>query len=155
MNIWEAYKERTEVQGRTSREVALNRKSFMIRNKLRDTLSFFEVPVDNVIQEVAIINTDIFNEKTIISLPSEDIRHGSLVEWEDSHWLVTERDSNTTVYTRAKMVQCNHLLKWVTADGVIHEQWCVIEDGTKLRHTLVEAYGIVWYIGNDIQQRLP
>jgi hypothetical protein len=49
----------------------------------------------------------------------------------DNYWLVTERDVNMTVYTRAKMVQCNHLLRWVSEDDKICEQWCIIEDGTK------------------------
>lgn len=29
------------------------------------------------------------------------------------------------------MIQCNYLLRWVDSDAVIHEQWCIIEDGTK------------------------
>ena len=84
-------------------------------------------------QNVAIINSDNLNEKYIFSLPDEDIRHGDLIEWMDNHWLVTERDANTTVYTRAKLLQCNYLLKWVSEDHIVHEQWCVIEDGTKLK----------------------
>ena len=55
------------------------------------------------------------------------------MHWMDNYWLITERDADTTVYTRAKMIQCNHLLKWVSDDNTIHEQWCIIEDGTKLR----------------------
>ena len=29
------------------------------------------------------------------------------------------------------MVQCNHLLRWVSKDDEICEQWCIVEDGTK------------------------
>ena len=64
-------------------------------------------------------------------MPDDDLTHGSLIYWMDNYWLITERDANTTIYTRAKMIQCNHLLKWVSDDNVICEQWCIIEDGTK------------------------
>lgn len=82
-------------------------------------------------QKVAIINSDNLDEKTIFSMPHEDIELGSLVYWMGNRWLVYERDANTTVYTRAKLIQCNHLLKWISSDGEIMEQWCVVEDGTK------------------------
>ena len=29
------------------------------------------------------------------------------------------------------MIQCNYLLRWVSDDNTICEQWCIIEDGTK------------------------
>ena len=82
-------------------------------------------------QNVAIINSDNLNEKYIYSMPGEDIQNGSLVHWMDNYWLVTERDANTTVYTRAKLLQCNYLLRWVSDEDLICEQWCVVEDGTK------------------------
>ena len=56
---------------------------------------------------------------------------GSLVEWADNHWLITEKDANNELRTRVKLLQCNFLLKWIDEDHIIHEQWCVIEDGTK------------------------
>lgn len=49
----------------------------------------------------------------------------------DNYWLVTERDPNITLYTKAKLLQCNHLLKWINSDDKIITQWCVVEDGTK------------------------
>ena len=64
-------------------------------------------------------------------MPGETIKHGSLVHWMDQYWLVVEKDYNTTLYTRAKLQQCNYLLRWVSEDAVIHEQWCIVEDGTK------------------------
>ena len=72
--------------------------------------------------------------KPIIIIRREDVHHGGLVQWMNSYWLITEKDFNTEVYTRAKMLQCNYLLKWVDdEDRSIHEQWCIIEDGTKLK----------------------
>lgn len=147
MSVWDTYLERGELRGRTKREAALRRESSYLNRKVPDSLSYCEVsiydeahgydlPSDEANPElftrkVAIINSDNLNEKYIYSLPGEDIEHGSLVHWMDNYWLVTERDANTTVYTKAKIIQCNHLLRWVTANGQIHEQWCIIEDGTK------------------------
>jgi len=132
MGVWDTYEMRSAARGRTARSASLNREVSYLRRKLPDNLSYNEhVPIDGVEQNVAIINSDNLNEKMIYSLPGEDIVHGGLVEWMDNRWLVTERDANTTLYTRARMVQCNHLLKWVDDLDMIHEQWCIVEDGTK------------------------
>lgn len=131
MGVWDTYKSRAEAHGETKRITAYNREVRMLQQKTKDNLSFQAVTIDDEEQNVSIINSDNLNEKTIISLPGEDLRHGGLVHWMDNYWLITERDANTTVYTKCKMIQCNYLLKWVSRDGVIHEQWCIVEDGTK------------------------
>lgn len=143
MSVWDVYQSRANARGDTKRATQLKREIRTVQDKLPDNLSYQSVIIYDlehgyniseeyaIQQNVAIINSDNLNEKTIIALPGDDIIHGSLVFWMDNHWLVTERDANTTVYTRAKMIQCNHLLKWVSADDEIIEQWCIIEDGTK------------------------
>lgn len=133
MGVWDTYESRIDARGGTKRGAALRRETRMIKNKLKENLTYQTVTIDDVDQDVAVINSDNLNEKTIISLPGEDIGHGGLVSWMGNYWLITERDANTTVYTRAKMIQCNYLLKWVSDDNTIHEQWCIIEDGTKLK----------------------
>lgn len=146
MSAWDTYLNLTEVRGRTKRGSALRRTAERLSNHIPDTLSYQEVVIygrtsgfryvdgdelSGAARNVAIINSDNLNEKSIIALPGEDIEHGCLVSWMGNNWLVTERDANTTVYTKAKMIQCNHLLHWMNEDGRICEQWCIIEDGTK------------------------
>ena len=131
MNPWDIYQSRLESIGATKRTAKLRRESRYLSAKLPDNLSYATVDIDGFAQEVAIISTDNLNEKFIYSLPGEDIIPGGLVEWMGNHWLVTEKDAATELYARAKMIQCNYLLKWVDPDHVIHEQWCIIEDGTK------------------------
>lgn len=161
MSAWTTYESRADVHGRTRRQTALRREIHDLNKRLPDTLSYHMVEIfdcyhgynidDKIVQskymsdqKVAIINSDNLNEKFIFSFPGEDIQNGSLVHWMDQYWLVTERDANTTVYTKAKLLQCNFLLKWVSADKNIIEQWCVVEDGTKLsvcnrtRHSLAQ-----------------
>lgn len=148
MGVWDIYTKRVNVRGGTERNANKRREIIAIQNHLPDNLSYTDVTIDDISQTVAIINSDNLNEKRIISMPGEDIRHGGLVYWMDNHWLITERDANTTIYTRGTMLQCNYLLKWVSDDDVIHEQWCVVEDGTKSRHAHMRA--MVWHAGNGV-----
>lgn len=131
MSVWDIYESRLGVRGSSKREAVKRQELKNIERHLPDNLSYTTCTIDGVEQTVAIINSDNLNEKKILSLPGEDIRHGGLVEWMDQHWLVVERDANTTLYTHAKLLQCNYLLKWVTEENEIHEQWCAVEDGTK------------------------
>lgn len=131
MSLWDIYQSRLDSIGATKREAKLRRESRYLSAKVPDNLSYSTVDIDGLAQEVAIVSTDNLDEKFIYSLPGEDIVHGGIVEWMGSHWLVTEKDAATELYARAKMIQCNYLLKWVDTDHVIHEQWCIIEDGTK------------------------
>ena len=131
MGIWDSYQQRINIFGDTQRDTTLSREQIRLRNYLPKNLSFHTAIVNDMEQQVAIINSDNLNEKTIISLPGEDLANGSLVRWMDNYWLITEKDANVTVYAKCKMLQCNHLLKWVSDDKVVREQWCIIEDGTK------------------------
>lgn len=146
MSVWDSYRNRVEAHGTSVYDASKKQEARMLEHKLRDNLSYFTVSVFDQAhgynidaepnrnlsysKDVAIINSDNLNEKYIYSLPGDDIEHGSLIRWMDNYWLVTERDANTNIYTRAKMVQCNYLLKWVS-DNTIYEQWCIVEDGTK------------------------
>ena len=131
MDTWGLYQERIGVKGTTKREALLKRETRMLKSKLPDGLSYHNVLINDVEQNVEIINTDNLDTKYIISLPGEDIDCGSTVEWMDNHWLVIEKDANTEIYSKAKMLQCNFLLKWVNDNNEIQEQWCIVEDGTK------------------------
>ncbi|MCQ2770657.1 MAG: hypothetical protein MJ236_02525 [Clostridia bacterium] len=148
MSIWDTYTSRINVHGGSKRGAAKTREVHTLETKLVDSLSYHTVRVfdkqhgynitDHRIfegsfeQNVAIINSDNLNEKYIYSLPGEDIACGDLIEWMGNHWIVNEKDANTTLYTRAKLLQCNYLLKWIDNDKNIIEQWCTVEDGTKL-----------------------
>ena len=131
MDVWELYQSRITAKGGTKRNAALQREVRMLHTKFPDGLSYHSVTIDNVERQVEIIDTDNLNIKFIHSLPGEDIDCGGIVNWMGYHWLVMERDANAEINTRAKMRQCNYLLKWVNDKGEICEQWCIVEDGTK------------------------
>ena len=135
MGAWDTYKDRANAHGNTRREAELRREQHRLTAHTDDSLSYFTTPVDGVERNVCIIDSDNLNEKKMYSLPGEDFDCGTLVEWADNFWLITEKDAHTEVYTRVKLLQCNFLLKWVDELDEIHEQWCVIEDGTKLSYS--------------------
>lgn len=147
MGLWDTYQDRITTHGGTKRNAAYLREVRNLERRLPESLSYQTVTIfpreyqynitDEEIashqysQNVSIINSDNYDEKTMISMPKEDIELGSLIYWMENYWLVTERDANTTIYTRAKLIQCNHLLRWINSDREIIEQYCVVEDGTK------------------------
>lgn len=135
MGVWDNYSEIVDSRESTHRDYILAREKRQIKSRIKNSLSFHTVCISNhenwYEQDVAIINSDNLNEKTIISLPDDDILLGGTVHWRGEHWIITERDANNEVYTKGKMIQCNYLLKWVDDNDIIHEQWSVVEDGTK------------------------
>lgn len=148
MSMWDSYGDRLAVHGNTKRDATLIREVRLLNRRVPDSLSYHAVTVfdsahgynidDDEVrsaayqQNVAIINSDNLNEKKLHTMPGDDMAAGSLIEWMDNHWLVTEKDANTTIYTTVKLLQCNYLLRWVSEDDhKVYEQWCEIIDGTK------------------------
>ena len=131
MSIWETYHARMSAIGSTQRQAALIREKHVLDEKMKNSLSYQHITIDGADADVSIIDSDNLNEKKVLSRPGETLDCGATIYWRNNYWLITERDASDEVYTRAKMIQCNHKLKWVDESGEIHEQWCVIEDGTK------------------------
>jgi hypothetical protein len=102
-----------------------------LTNQIPSTLSYHNVDIDGEERNIVVLNSDNLNQKTLCSLPGEDIRHGAYVDWMDHKWIVTERDANSEIYTKCIMVQCNYLLRWINDNGEIIERWSVVEDGTR------------------------
>lgn len=160
MNPYAVYADRMNVHGRSRYEATMLNERRYLSSKLPENLSYTNIEIypakygyniesrhakdHRIFQDVAIINSDNLDEKYLYTLPGDDIRLGSLIYWMDNHWLVIERDVNTTVYTRAKLLQCNHLLRWLTPDNQLIRQWCVVEDGTKLKRTMVRDGLAYW-----------
>ena len=131
MSVWSSYEQRLRESGSTTREAEFNKESQYLRRQLPKSLSYHKLLIDGAERSLAVINSENYNIKTLCTMPGEDIDCGALVEWRDNRWLVTEKDANNELYTRCKMKQCNHLLRWLWEDGSLVEQWCIVEDGTK------------------------
>lgn len=131
MGVWDLYTSRADVHGHTKRQSELRKEQHRLLKHSNETLSYHNVIIDGNDRMVSIANSDNLDEKIMFSLPGEDFDCGGLVEWMNNYWLISEKDANNEVYTKVKLLQCNYLLKWVDDEDVIHEQWCVTEDGTK------------------------
>lgn len=128
---WDLYEARLSAKGNTLRDTRLQRERDYISRKLPSSLSYHTAIISGVERQLAIIDSDNLNTKTILSLPGEDIQGGSLIAWNGYNWLVIQRDPHNEVCTKAVMMQCNYLLRWIAADESIVERWCIISDGTK------------------------
>jgi len=148
MSAWDSYMARAAVRGTTRRESTKIREQRYLNRHIPESLSYHTAsiidsrqlmpgidrkycPCEISDQNVAIINTDNLDKKTIISLPGETLRHGDIVFWMDQYWLIIEKDYNTELYTKCVMQQCNYLLRWIDDNGEMFEEWCIVEDGTK------------------------
>lgn len=133
MDIWESYRNRLD--GVTERDAAIRRTVSYYDRHLPASPSYEPIVIDGEKRWVAIINSDNYNEKTLITQHGERIFGGELVEFADNYWLVTSVDPRQEIYAKAKLIQCNYVLRWIVDDEYgnkkIVEQHCIVEDGTK------------------------
>jgi hypothetical protein len=111
-----------------------------LANKLPNSLSYKHLLFDGVEREMAVLDSDNLNQKTIYAMPGEKVRLGGMVEWMNNHWLVTTYDADDELQGKGMMQQCNYLLRWVAKDNTIVERWCIVEDGTKLKRMRLWAH---------------
>lgn len=131
MGAWDTYLSRIGLRGDNKRQAQIVHQHRFLNSKMPSSLSYHTLLLDGVERQIAVINSDNLDQKTICTMPGEDLTHGGYVEWMDNHWLITEKDANNELYTRGIMKQCNYLLKWITEAGEIVERWCIVTDGTK------------------------
>lgn len=131
MSVWDSYDTRLQVNGSATRAAEFNKEFRYLTRQLPKSLSYHTLLIDGAERSLAVINSDNLNIKTLCTMPGEDLTCGALVDWMDNKWLITEKDANNELYTKCKMKQCNHILRWVSDDKAILEQWCIVEDGTK------------------------
>lgn len=135
MSVWSTYEARF-ARGNQEMSPKWNSAQDHIRSRMRRkltaSLSYKRVKCADQDMEMAIVDiTNDFNTKRIYSMPGETFPHGSIVEWADSLWLITEINVHTELCTEGKMRRCNYYLKWINDKGNIIGRWCVVEDGTK------------------------
>jgi len=131
LNAWDRYSNRLGVGDRGKRNAALAREQEYLRRKLPSHLSYKEVSIDGEPANLAIINSDNLNMKTLCSMPGESFSCGSTVFWAKNYWIITTLDADNEVYTKGTMTQCNYVLRWIAKDGMVVERNCIVDDGTR------------------------
>lgn len=144
MSLWDTYFSRLNAQGGDKRNTVLQRERRFLNAKLPASLSYHHAIIDGEQRNLAIINSDNLNQKTLCTMPGESLPHGGVVEWMNNFWLITELDANNEVYSKGVMRQCNYQLRWISSDGNIIERWCIVEDGTKLKHRAMCNSLVCW-----------
>lgn len=135
MSVWSTYEARftdgVPSMGST-RDVAKDNARNRMRRRVVSSLSYQHMECDGREIEVSVRDTaDDMGTKKIFSMPGEMLPHGSILLWEDSHWLITEVNAGHELCSKGKMRRCNYYLKWINDDGDVIGRWCVVEDGTK------------------------
>lgn len=133
MRVWDNYAKRLNYRGDTDpkRDSDLYYIEDRMERRFLASLSFKHTVVNGEDFEMAVMETTEFDTKKIFAMPGKILPHGSLVEWSDAIWLITEVNYHSEFCMEGKMRQCNYNLKWIDDDGNIISRWCVVEDGTK------------------------
>lgn len=135
MSVWSTYEARF-AQGNQDMDPRWNSAQDHIQSRMRrklvSSLSYKRVKCSGADMQMAIVDvSNDFGTKKIFSMPGETLPHGSVIEWEDSYWLITELNAHKELCSEGKMRRCNYYLKWINDKGNVIGRWCVVEDGTK------------------------
>lgn len=132
MSVWDTYEQVRAPIARTKRDRWTEYTRRMYTRRMLESPSCHEVFIDGETQIVCIEHTAERDQKKIIALPGETIKHGGIVTFANNKWIVVEKDADNTIYDKGIMQQCNHILRWISRkDGKLKEKWCFVEDGTK------------------------
>ena len=136
MGVWSTYESRINapinMDGSTKRDAALDHVQSRMRRKIAASLSYQSVKIDGIDRKIAIVSkTEDFATKKIFALPGESIPHGSIVDWENQKWLITQINAHDEFCSEGVMQQCNYYLKWLDDKGDVVGRWVIVADGTK------------------------
>ena len=131
MGAWDNYEAVRTVNGMSWRDMREEHTQDSVRRRMLNSVSCRDVLIDDVAQKVCIVHTAEFDQKKIMALPGEHLEHGGLVDFANNKWLITEMDADNVIYEKGIMQQCNHILRWISKEGVLIEKWCYVVDGTK------------------------
>ena len=131
LDAWELYDKRMTAVGRSKRDMWVRHTMDSLTRRMLDSPGCHEVLINDLKQLITVAHTEDMAVKRICALPGQRLRHGGIVTFADSKWLITDVDADREIYERGLMQRCNHILRWIGTDGTLKEKWCFIEDGTK------------------------
>lgn len=125
---WGAYQDRLTKHGPTERERRIEETRRVLSKQAALSPACREVLVDRVPQKLFINRNEVLNKKNFNTLPGEVVRLGSVIYWENCHWLVTESVRDDEMTYRGIFQQCNRQLVWQNPETrEIIRRWCTIE----------------------------
>ena len=129
-NYTDVYWYRITKYGENHKEREYNYSVRNFEKYLNEHPSSVDVIVDSTHTRASIISNkqDQYKlTKQILTSINTIINPGSIVEWNDGHWIVYQKEANPNqAYNSCYMVECNKKLKWIDEYGVEQEEWAYI-----------------------------
>lgn len=87
----------------------------------------YDATHNGVAQDFIIVNTKEKNKYSVFIRPNETpLLLGDLIEWNNLHWLITEKDYHSEIYGSCTMELCNRLIRWQNPKTYnIVERWAI------------------------------
>lgn len=141
------YFDRIRRRGPTKRDALVHRARNQLLRKSEMSLSRpVTVLVNGIESDVLITNKPDNNEKELMLLDGT-LKAGSVIEWNDSHWLVMDTDKNDVLYSSGTINRCNYILKFRNNKQELIQKYCIITDVTK--YLIGEAWKSMMTIGDS------
>lgn len=129
-NYTDVYWYRVTKYGENHKEREYNYSVRNFEKYLNEHPSSVDVMIDSAHTRASIISNkqDQYKlTKQILTSINTTINPGSIVEWNDGHWIVYQKEVNPNqAYNSCYMVECNKKLKWIDEYGVEQEEWAYI-----------------------------
>lgn len=147
------YRQAIASNGKTQRDRAVN-KGIHDMNKLGPlSPSYKDVLIDSVPRKVNIISSTVTTQKIFHTRPGEDFTIGSIMEWSNSHWLITERDAEDEITVRGKIQICQKEIVW--QDVLTHDivaRWATVE---KPYYSNLKENNYIGYSTREFRVQMP
>lgn len=122
------YIQMLKTNGSTDKERHVNKAIHDMNLLAPSNPSYKDVLIDSIPRKVNIISSTVTNQKIFHTVPGEDFTIGSIMEWSNSHWLITERDADDEITVRGKIQICQKEIKWQDdLTGDIVARWATVE----------------------------
>ena len=125
---WDQYSRFLNVKGETRQERAIYETKQSIQKRAVRSPAYKTVLIDGTSQNVVITAGSELFVKKINAMPEEHIYTGSVVQWNNRHWIITMTDCEDSIYQRGMMYACNVCLKWQNTSGQIISRYGYTED---------------------------
>lgn len=122
------YKQRISRGGNNGRELAISKAQHQMTSLASRSPALKRVSINDVDTSLLIVSSDEPTMKNIRAMPNDDFSTGSIVYWQESHWLITKRDLDDDLSTKGVMQQCNRQLMWQNPKTLeIVSRWCTAD----------------------------
>lgn len=136
---WKLYENSLTVKGNTRRERAIFETRRSVNKRVQRSPAYKSVLIDGAEQNVVITSSTEKYHKKINAVPGEHIYAGSIVSWNNAHFLITNTDVEDEIYQSGDMYQCNIFLKWQNEKGEIISRYGYSEDISQFASGEVES----------------